>query len=364
MVLTNLPKDPLLDLDPWVGQRSCTFKFHVVDSVTSDVMGEIHPIRGATLTHDTGRTIKRSLTLSLGTADTAAINTLQDRITVSMVFANGQTYPLGKYMFTTEQANQQTSGNLGSYTLNDEMFRIDQQIRRGINGADGTISLVAQKILTELNVANDIEPSNFTTAQAWPIGTNRGSIFEALAVAGDYFSPWLDNNGVFRMIRTFNPMDRIADLDLDSGNQVLRGSITNDSDLLTAPNIVIVVSNTPATNTASIGPNGAIGNLTTQAVGIARIPNSAPNSILNRGFEIPDVRTLQLTSPGQAQAVAEGLAQRQTVVQKVNLTTAPDPRHDSYNVIFWNNAYWLELSWSMALVEGGGMNHLLRKAYK
>ena len=367
MVLTEFPPDPLLDLDPWVGQRQCTFRFNVVNAATNEVMGEINPIRGASLTHDTGKTIKRTLQMSLGVRDTAAINPLQDRVTVTMVFPNGQTYPLGKYMFTVETLNQQTSGNLGTYTLTDEMFLVDQQILRGINGALGSVSLVAQSILTELNIANDIEPSNFTTGEAWAIGTTRGRILEALAISGDYFSPWFDNNGIFRMIRTFNPINRIADLNLDQGRRVLRSSISNSSDLLTAPNIIVVLSNSPSLNTANSSGNGAslaTGNLINQAVGIARIPNSAPNSVLNRGFEIPDVRTLQLTSPGQAQAVAEGIAQRQTVFEKVSLTTPPDPRHDSYNVIFWNNDYWLELSWSMALVEGGNMNHLLRKAYR
>lgn len=365
MVLTNTPPDPLLDLDPWVGQRQCTFKFNVVDAVTEDVIGDIHPIRGASLTHDSGRTIKRSLNLSLGIRDTAAINPIQDRITVTMVFANGQTYPLGKYMFTEDELNKQTNGKLGRYSLNDEMFQIDQQIRRGINGASGNISTVIQKILSEFpNIKYDIEPSNFTTKESWPIGANRGTVLEALALSGGYFSPWFDNQGVFRLIRAFNPIDRIPEVDLDQGNRVLRNTITETNDLLTAPNIIVVISNVAASSTTATSPTATLGGTTPQAVGVARIPTTAPNSIANRGFEIPDVRTLQVTSPGQAQAVANALAQRQTVFERVTLTTPPDPRHDSYTVVHWDNEYWLELSWSMALVEGGAMNHMLRKAYR
>lgn len=352
MVLTNLPRDPLLDLDPWVGQRSCTFKFHVVDAVSGDEMGEIHPIRGATLSHDTGRTIKRDLNISLGTADTAAINPLRERIRVTMVFANGATYPLGRYMFTNDNKKKYTSGKLGSEILNDEMFLIDQQIRKGIDGTLGSVSDVIGKVLSGLPITYNIEPSNFSAREVWPIGTNRGSILESLAISGDFFSPWMDNDGVFRMIRTFNPVDRIPDIDLDNGNRVLRESIEEDNDLLTAPNVFIVTSNISGTNGQQ------------EIVGVAQVPVTAPNSVANRGFEIVDSRTLQLSSPGQAQAVANGIAQRQTVYERVTLTTPPDPRHDSYNVIHWDNAQWLELSWSMALVEGGTMNHLLRKAYQ
>jgi hypothetical protein len=51
------------------------------------------------------------------------------------------------------------------------------------------------------------------------------------------------------------------------------------------------------------------------------------------------------------------------VFERVELSTPPDPRHDSHNVIRWQGENWLELAWSMPLVEGGEMRHVLRKAY-
>jgi hypothetical protein len=152
------------------------------------------------------------------------------------------------------------------------------------------------------------------------------------------------------MIRTFNPAMRIADLDLDNGNRVLRSNISRTDDLLTAPNTIVVVSNSSTT------PDAAV-------TAIAKIPVNAPNSAVNRGFEIVQTFNLQVGTQAQAQAVANGIAQRTQVAERVMLTTPPDPRHDSYNVIRWQGANWLELSWSMAMIEGGSMNHLLRKAY-
>ena len=75
------------------------------------------------------------------------------------------------------------------------------------------------------------------------------------------------------------------------------------------------------------------------------------------------MENLQVADADQARAVARGIGIRQTVFERVSLTTAPDPRHDSYNVVVWQGEKWLELAWSMALVEGGTMNHLLRKGY-
>lgn len=349
--LTTIPHDPLLDLDPWVGQRQATFIFRVTDAVTKEVLGEIHPLREpASLTHDTSSTIKRQLIFSLGTADTAAINPVSERISVYMKFPSGVEYPIGRYMFTDSNEVTFTSGRLGHCTLNDEMFIVDQEIRTAINGFGVGVSAIVAQVLQGLGIQYTIENSPFISTGSWGLGTHRGQILEDLATTGDFFSPWFDNHGIMRFIRTFDPARKVVDLDFDNGNKVMREGITVHNDLLNAPNIIVVTSNSsgndtvPVTDTAFVAPN-------------------APNSVANRGFEITKTYTMQLTDNTQAAMVAAGLAQRNTIFETVELTTAPDPRHDSYNVIKWHDQIWLETSWSMALVEGGQMNHKLRKAY-
>ena len=355
MTLTLFPFDPLLDLAPWMGQRQASFTFHRTDGITGEDLGEIHPLRGASLTHDTTRTIKRQLSLSLGAEDTAAINAIRDRITVSMVFPNGATYPLGKYMFTDFTRQKYTSGKLGQVALNDEMFLVDQQSPTGISGLDGTtprpVPVVVALILAGLPIDFVMEASSLTSVNSWAIGTGRGSMLEALSVSGDYFSPWFDNNGVMRFIRSFDPATKIPDFDYDASNQVTRSNIIETDDLLTAPNTFVVISN-------------AATDATVPVVGTASVPPTAPHSVANRGFEILEVQDLQITDILQAEQIAQNLVNRQTIFERVSLTTAPDPRHDSYNVIEWQGDLWLELAWSMALTEGGDMNHLLRKAYR
>lgn len=346
-VLTTIPHDDLLDLDPWVGQRSATFRFALVNGVTGEQLGDITPIRGANLTHDTGRIIKRQLNLNLGVADTAAINSITDRVEVFMVFPGGIEYPLGRYMFTDFTRQKFTSGKLGRVALTDEMFLVDQQITAGVNGVGFNVGTVVQKVLTGLPVTLTMEASSFISAQAWGIGTSRGSILEALAISGDWFSPWFGNDSQMHLIRTFDPANKVCDLDFDNGNKVFRQAIIENDELITAPNTFVVISNA--------GTDAA-----TEIVGIASVPPNAPHSVANRRFVIAQVSDLQLTDVAQAQAVAQGLVNRQSIFEQVALTTAPDPRHDSYNVIRWQGSNWLELSWSMALVEGGTMNHILR----
>lgn len=352
MVLTNIPYDPVLDLAPWVGQRRSTFRFDVVDSVSGLVQGQVTPMREATLTHDTSRTIKRQLNITLGKADTAAIDPLVDRIDVTMVFPTAS-YPLGRYMFVDPSKQFSTGGQLGSFALYDEMFIVDQQLTSGINARGLSVNTAILRVLAGLTQINsEIDASPFVAAESWNAGTGRGQCLETLSVSGDFFSPWFANDRKLHMIRTFDPAKVIADFDFDAGNKVIRDPIVNTSDLLTAPNVFLVISNASNSGGASA------------VVGRYDVPASAPHSRARRGFEIPAVQDLQLMENEQASAVARGIGLRQTIFERVTLTTAPDPRHDSYNVINWQRTQWLELAWSMALVEGGAMNHVLRKAYR
>lgn len=333
-----------------VAQRSCTFRFGLVNGVTGEVKEDLTPIRNATLTHDTTRTIKRQLSLNLGVYDTARIEPLVDRVLVYLVTADGSEWPLGKYMFTDSSLTVATAGDLANVVLNDEMFLVDQQISRGINGVRlGIIDTIAE-VLKDLPINWNAEHSFFQGSQAWTLGSGRGQILQDLCLAGDLFSPWFDNLGVLQFIRSFDPADSPADFDFDTGHSVLRAGIVETSDILTAPNRFIVVSNAGDNTVSSI-------------VGIADVPVNAPNSFANRGFYIVKTEDLQLLTAPQAQAVATNLALRSTVFERVTLTTAPDPRHDSYDVVQWQGEKWLELAWSMNLNEGGTMSHTLRKAY-
>ena len=220
--LTTLPHDPLLDLDPWVGQRQASFRFALTDGVSGLNLGDIHPIFGASLSHDTTRTIKRQLSLQLGAADTAAVNPLRDRVNAFMVFPGGAEYPLGRYMFTDSSREVFTAGKLSNVSLNDEMFLVDQEIVASINGRNRSVFSIVQEILTGLDVTYDAEPSPFVSAESWGIGSSRGQILEALAVSGDWFSPWFGNDTQLHLIRSFDPFTRVPDFDFDAGNQVMR----------------------------------------------------------------------------------------------------------------------------------------------
>lgn len=353
MTLTTFPNDPLLDLPRWAGQRSATFRFDRFDSVSHLLLGQLHPIRTAQLAHDTTRTIKRQLSMTLGQEDTAAINPVSERVDLSMVFGDGTTYPLGRYMYSDETAQRWTSGNTANVVLNDEMFRVDQPITKGIDGRGKVAQYIielALRDISDIDLRIEGVTGQLPGTGAWTVGTRRGQVLEETSVTGGYFSPWFGNDKAMHFIQAFDPADQIPDFDFDSSNTVLRAGIVESSNLLTAPNRFVVISNSPD-DTAS------------PVIGTYDVPNSAPNSIANRGFVIAEVKDMQISTVAAATVVARNIGLRNTIFETTNLQTVPDPRHDSYNVVFWQGSNWLELGWSMNLTEGGTMNHVLRKAY-
>lgn len=370
MTLTKIPADDRFDLASWVGQRKATFRFSLVDGVTNQPLRTLTPIKGSipTLMHDTSRAIPRSLSLNLGVADTAAINTIRDRVLVSMVIG-GETWPLGRYMFVDNSRVIGTGGNLSSPALTDEMFILDQP-REDSFAALVTVSTAASgfgeivtpleqidqtmtRVLRGTGITARIDATPYTSIGSWNVGTSAVQILNNLATDGDYFAPWFNNLGRLRIMRTYDPAYEVPDFDFDASNKVIRGSITASDNLLDAPNRIIVVSNGVASDVSAQAP----------VVGTFDVPLSAPHSSYNRGFVVPRIETRQVESIQQATAIARTIALRETAFEIVELATPPDPRHDSYNVIQWDNKRWLETRWSMELIEGGSMQHTLQRVY-
>ena len=360
--------DATLDLDDTIGQRSATFRFDAVN-IQTGYRQRITPISNQppTLSHDVSRTISRTIdNLVFGEDDTTILNSITTRLELFMLFGGTPTTPttikpLGRYMYANQDILQYTAGNTSTGSFYDEMFIVDQEIEHSfgaqddISGRPGTaVPAAITQLLTGLPITVRAEPTPYDTIGAWPIGTHRGQICNDLAIDGDYFNPWFDNTGIMRWIRAFNPANAIPTFDFDAGNKVLRSSpprYTND--LITAPNRIIVIGNGALSADQNLSP----------IVGTYDIPSSAPHSITNRGFVIPKIYNRQIQADLQATAIAANYGQRQTVFERLEIETVPDPRHDSYDVCRWQGQNWLELAWSMQLVEGGKMRHVLRKAY-
>lgn len=352
MVLTTKPLDAYLDMPRYRGQRVDSFTFEWRSGLTDQFLGYLTPQKDTVpkIDHNTSQSIKRRLTLNLGVDDTAAIDPVTDRILPAMR-VGGTTYPLGRFMFTDETDLASTAGERGTFVLLDEGNIIDQQLENSFTSLLN-VSFAVRDLLDGLPIPGvTIESTPYTAIGSFSAGQSRVQALDTLTLQGDYFPYWMGNDTLLHLIRTVDPAAVVPAFDLDAGGAVIRDSIALTSDVLVAPNRFIVISN--------FGSNA----FTQPVVGTYDVPASAPHSIVKRGFVVPRVETLQSDTFEQAEAMARNLGLRQTVFERIEVSTSLDPRHDSYDVVHYRGANWLELAWSMELVPGGSMRHTMRKAY-
>jgi len=372
------------DLLAGQGQLSYTFVFRLIDATTNQFIRNLTPLADQVpqLTHDTSQTIKRSVTLALGVSDTAVIDTIHQRVLIYLQLSDGTLYALGRFMFTDRTMIRTTGGDQSSVVLMDESFILDQPstisypptnvaaLNSAATGAQGArpvnvtdlirIILEGQRNITSAQV----EDSDFLTTASWSIGTSTLQTLSDLAAYGDFFPPWINASNIFRMVRAFDPATRAPNFNWDLFPHVYADSVTQSDDLLSAPNRFIVIGNAAnQANTSLTSGNTSASNVNGEIVGVYDIPASAPHSIQNRGFAVPLVAQMQVETVTQAAAVATSIGLQSTLYQRTTVTTFPDPRHDSYDVVRWQGSLWLELAWSMDLIAGGNMTHTLRKVY-
>jgi hypothetical protein len=354
--VASAPPPDVLDLPAHVAQRSVSYRFELVNGRTGVRRGGLTPLRDTTpsLSHDSTSTISRRVSgVTLGVADAARIDPLVDRVTISMVLGDRSrtVYPLGRYMIADSVAVQTTGGTTAPLTLLDEMLLIDQDLESGFNAGGQLVDQAVLRLLEGLPIGEVvIDSTEQTSAASWSPGTSRASALNELATMGGYFRPWFDHHGRLRIPRAFEPAGRTPTIDLDATKRVLRNSISRTSELLTAPNRWVVVSNDPGSGTAPV-------------VGTYDVAAAAPHSITRRGFVVPKVVEAQLPSQDQATVYARTLGIQQTIYEVVELSTPPDPRHDGYDVLRWDGLLWLEVGWTMPLAAGGEMRHTLRRTY-
>ena len=354
--LLKFPRKALKTLDgrSYIGQRSATFRFDIVDSVTG-YRRELHPIiaGGAGIRHDTRNTIKRTITgLQLGRDDTLAFNSITSRLEPFMIIANEE-FPLGRYVPCDYAKFVMTAGDQSVASFYDEMFIIDQQIPTafGVQVTNGElVQGMLQRFLPQFPIDFTVEFSDFNSLGAWGAGTRGGFILDQLALDGDYLNPWFDNTAVLRFKRNFNPADELPTFDFDDNVNVLRANIISANNLIDLPNRYVVIGNG---SDAFAGP----------VVGGADVPSSAPHSLANRGFLVTDVSSRQVRSNAQATAVAQALVLRQALIEETTLDTLPDPRHDGYDVVLWQEAKWLEVAWTLSFDVNTPMTHTIRRVY-
>lgn len=359
--------DDVTNLAGW-GQRQATVRFDLLDR-TNSFLGVLDIDKGSvpTVENNINRSPKRQLNgLRLPPSTTAEVNTLTERVRPVWVMQTGDELPLGVFLFADASRHRAfyssaqfvTPGNaVGSdATMVDQLMPLDYPTGGVTMYRPGT--RFADALVEQLEVSGvidfDVEESNGQiTGSAWMVwhpDVTRLQIINDLCQAGGYYTLYFDNAGVGRCRLVPNLDAANPDFDYGQGGIVKIDTVVETDDLLDAPNRYLVINSS----------------LTDGAVwGIWDVPPSAPHSFENTG--IRKTKQVDMTGPetmedAAAAAKAYGQADYSTY-RWVNLDTAPNPLHDTNNIVSWRADKYREQNWRLPCVEGADMSHELRRVY-
>lgn len=345
-------------LDLTWGQRQATFRFDVLNQAGT-VIGTIHPDVDSPpkIENNVNRTIKRTMdNFNLNAEQAAAVDTIADRIKPYMLVAGAgpDDYPLGLFLFGGADRTRHSYGLPLSASLVDFTYVLDQPVETTVAypAGAGIAAALADQYAAAGITDYTIDPVTtvFGSPVVWPAGTSRFAIMAEMAGMAGCFSPYFDNAGAGRVRVVTDLALAPVDVAYGAGGRVFADTIVETDDLLSAPNRYIVID-TSATDSP--------------IVGYYDVPDSAPYSIAARGFVVAtvlDVQGLQDGSSANARAEAEA-AQDSSTFKWASFDSAPDPRHDTFQIIEWLGDRYREQSWSMTLVDGAPMGHDLRRVY-
>jgi hypothetical protein len=351
----------LLDLRG-ISQRVTGYRFDLLDN-HEFVIGELHPVAielTPTITFDTARPVCRDMSnFNLIPDEKADVNVLTDRVRPWMILEDGTEYSMGVFVWADESIPHYSYGDAQSATLVDKGLLLDQPLEHGvsISYAGETRALIMDLIAeTGLDTAVDSPPLSLATAGApmsWSAGTTRIQVLSDLCAQIGLHSPYLDRNGVCRVRAIMDPDIEHVTLMYEEGGNIYAASSVATNDLLHAVNRTIVISS-DANDQAYVG--------------VYDVPSGLPWSSFARGFVLAEVYNLQgIGSQLQAEAMARALAiggenAKDVFVEHVTFSSAPDPRHDGYEIISYRDFQWLEESWSLPLSAAGPMVHTMRRS--
>ncbi len=347
--------EQILNLDG-VRIRADYFRFYLLDS-RDQVIGEIHPVESSTptLTNDTSASTPRTLSgLVLPASETSAINPITDRVKPAMVLSNGVEFPLGVLLWSTDSLPQRPWGAEHSSTLVDKMLILDQDLGLTLGflkGADVAFAAVgiASQFLTLDEIEIDALTADLGVGLTWPLGTTARTVLGDLMRAVGFLPPYFNHSGTLRLADAPDLTSVVPTLVYEDGGRVIADSMADSNDILSAPNVFRAYEN-----------SGQI-----QLIGEYRIPAVSPHSVENRRYAVVHSEPVSgLKNQAGANKAAKTLAVTFKDTYRWRSFDSPaDPRHDSWDPVTSGGETWLEPRWTMQLVPGGKMNHLLRKVY-
>lgn len=358
VVVTPPSSSAILD-GTYTGVRADTFLFELT-SASRERIAYLNPFRSSvpTVTLDTTRRTFRTVEGFTAADKPADLDLRQHRLRVTIQLQNGDTFPVGVFMFGQNDNELDTGGDLWTPQLFDENFLLDQGLGRSWSIAKGASLLkffaaMANEVLGPLDIPTSYSVSDQPAGAplAFLVGSKRLDALNAVAGHLGCFPPFFANDGTHTLKQSgapdgSGPVDHIYNGGPTS--RIFRGSLQQSDTLYNAPNEYIVVG-------AQLGSGIPVR-------GVYDLPASAPHSFGQVGYRVtaPVHSVPAVTDP----AIAAQIAYIDALIDPNQYRTAEydataDPRHDTFGTVQFLTDRYLEKGWVLACEEGGNHHHQL-----
>jgi len=359
-----MPSDTeLLDLPAGIGNVVSSVVWELLDRA-HNVVTTINPSRAenATVNVRAGDTVKRTLSgLWLTPSDFALVDVNADRIRPSWLLPGGTRYPLGVFMFSQAVRRPHTWGTSLDGTMYDQTVILDQPRETSLSLAAGaSVDAAIAQIVSGDGLsfpAVAIPTTNVTVASpiSWPAGDSRYAILSGLFTLANLYPPFFDNNGVLTGKPVPPDLARSGSYDHiyapGTASRVVRDSVAEADETITAPNRYLVVDNGPTQE---------------PIVAWYDIDPFWPHSFARRGYRVTkkvSVNGLANSTAAYDAAVRDALVDLNAGRTFIEFDSTPDPRHDIYQIVQYGGISYREAAWSLRLRPGGPHSHSLTGLY-
>lgn len=351
---------PILDMsDEAISNVQSTIE---LDVLTREIeyLGTIAPLSMDRVEWNTSAEIKRNVGgVRLTRADVNDIDLFRHCLRPMWVLGDGTRWEMGVYSFTDRDelwrkaADARRAGWVDVELMDKNDFALSTGTKRTISiPPSGDIFTIVTQLLDEAGIGPRIRDipdgleAQVLDPPIWSTGTAKNQIISDCMELAGLLPPYSTNGGIFTIRRPPNVITEAPDHRyLEDEVRIEDGTIRVGDDLLSAPNVYVVVSN---------GPNES------EIVGVAYIDPKLPWSKENRGFEIVDVHRAQgIESAGQATAMAQQRAATGAGYRVCVFDAFPDPRHDLFQTVQFDQVVWRETSHTLRAAPGGPHTHNL-----
>lgn len=346
----------LVDLPAGVGRVGSKVRWRVL-SPELDVLDEIHPLSepAPTISVQQGGAVQRTCRgFELNANEARELDPFKARLQPVWEYEDGSSYNMGVFMLSSPVRLKLEGNTRFQDTLVDQGFALNQPMSYGFGvWSGGRIYDALVRLVEEAGIVKyRIDPSDEKVGGAvnWPIGTVRLQIFKALCELAGFLPPYFDNDGWLVIRAPSEPTQSDAiEYRVDQSSRIYRGTVAERDNVVDAPNVYIVVSNSPSR---------------TELVGRADVDPRLPHSIPNRGgLEVPKVIRMQgVRDTDHANRIAQQHASRDPFqLATVQFTSAPDPRHDVFTRVQYEGEIWNEERFDIQTRPGGDHTHSITK---